>query len=100
MYYPFLDLYSLYKPSSLIYIIYIFQYTNTQFFLHGIGVGSLIFYSLPLLSQSRHYSHRIAHFSDEHHCLPFISYLCKPKIVVTGHSEVDLVETITPVCSR
>ena len=54
----------------------------------------------PLLSWSRHYSHCIAYFSDEHHCLLFISYLRKPKNEVTSHSKLDLVETITPMCSR
>ena len=39
-------------------------------------------------------------FSGERHCLLFISYLCKPKNEVIGHLEVDLVEMITPVCSR
>ena len=53
-----------------------------------------------LLSRSRHYSQRVAYFSDEHHRLLFFSYLRKPKTEVTGHSEVDLVETIIPVCSR
>ena len=32
--------------------------------------------------------------------LTLVSFLCKPKTEVTGHSEVELVEMITPVCSR
>ena len=44
--------------------------------------------------------HCIAYFSDEYHCLLLISYFRQPKTEVTDHSEVDLVETITPVCSR
>ena len=47
-----------------------------------------------------HYSHRITYFFDEHHRLLLITYLCQPKTEVTSHSEVDLVETITSVCSR
>ena len=69
----------------------------------------------PLLSQSRHYSHYIASFFDEHHRLPpynfffffrrkpqliLVSSIHKPKTEVTGHSEVELVETIIPVCPR
>ena len=87
--------------------------SKTQVFLYGIRAGSLIFF-FPLLSWSRHYSHRIASFSSKHHCLPpynffffgrkpqliFVSSLHKPKTEVTGHSEVELVETITPMCSR
>ena len=70
-----------------------------------------------LFSRSRHYSHRITSFSDEHHRLPLynlffffffrrksqlirISSLRKPKTKVIGHLEVELVETITPVFSR
>ena len=39
----------------------------------------------PLLSGSRHYSHRIVYFSDECHRLLLISCLRQPKTEVTGH---------------
>ena len=99
VYFPFLGLCSLaYIKPHLVHVIFSFLYTNTQVFLHNIRAGSLNIFLL--LSRSSHYSHRIAYFSCEHHCLLFISYLRKPKTEVTGPSEVDLVETITPVCSR
>ena len=88
---------SLYKVSSCTCNIQ-FSIYKTQVFFHGIRAGSLNFFSL--LSRSRHYSQRVAYFSGEHHRLLFFSYLHKPKTEVAGHSEVDLVETIIPVCSK
>ena len=100
VYFPYLSLYRLaYIRSHLVRVILSYSiYNDSSLFFMVSELGSLIFFSL--LSWSRHYNHHIAYFSGEHHRLLFISYLRKPKTEVTGHSEVDLTETITPVCSR
>ena len=64
LHFPFLDLYSLaYISLRLVHLIHFLLNTKTQVFLHGIKSGCLnFFFPFLLLSQSRHYSHRIAHF--------------------------------------
>ena len=102
VYFPFLDLYSLaYKPLSCTckYTFDIYKDSSLSSWYQS-GFSDFFFYSLLLLSRSRHYRHCIAHFSREHHCLLIISYLRKSKTEVTGHSNVNLVKINMPVCSR
>ena len=99
VYFPFLGLHSLaYIRPHLVHVIDSFIIYKDSSLSSWYQSRFSEFY--PMLSQSRHYSHRIAYFSDEHHRLLLISYLHKLKTEVTGYSEVDLVETIIPVCSR
>ena len=99
VYFPFQDLYSLAYISLLSFVHdTLLIYTKDSSLSSWYQRMSLIF-SLPLLSRSRHYSHRIPHFSGER-CLLFIFYLCKPKTEVTNHSKVDIVEMITLMCSN
>ena len=98
VYFFFLGLYRLtYKASSCIRNIRFIIYKDSNI---SLWYQSKFFEFFSLLLRSKHYSYRITYFFDEHHRLLLISYLCQPKTEVTGHSEVDLVETITTVCSR